>query len=121
MNITTRSGLVGFLLALSALNVPTASATSSQPSLPTDAAPTIEGRLSKLSAAIRQRESVLPENSTMPADDVVARAAWGNGGGRGFVNGGGFRNGGGWVNGGGFRNGGGWFNGFRNGGGFVNW
>lgn len=106
MNITTRSGLVGFLLALSALSVPTASATSSQPSLPTDAAQTIEGRLSRLSDAIRQRESALPENSAMPAD-LVARSAWGNGGGRGFINGG-------------FRNGG-WLNGFRNGGGFYNY
>jgi rSAM-associated Gly-rich repeat protein len=119
MKITTPISLFGFLLALSALNAPTADA-SNQSSIPpqaTDTAQTIDSRLSKLSAAIRQRETLLPtgdaDNFTIPADVLVAGVAWGNGGG-----GAAFRNGGG---GAAFRNGGGgWGNGFRNGGGFVN-
>ena len=97
MNITTKSSLVGFLLAIAALNVPSAAATS-QSSQPNDTAPTIEDRLSRLSVTIRQRESVLPENSITPVD-IVARA-WANGNGRAFVNGfnNGFRNGGGFLN-----------------------
>jgi rSAM-associated Gly-rich repeat protein len=116
MKITTPISLFGFLLALAALNAPTAAASnqSSIPSQSADTAQTIDSRLSKLSAAIRQRETLLPksdsDNSTIPADILLAGAAWGNGGGRGFVNGGGFRNGGGFLNGGGFRNGGGFYN-----------
>ncbi|MGA7954694.1 MAG: GrrA/OscA1 family cyclophane-containing rSAM-modified RiPP [Gloeobacterales cyanobacterium] len=134
MKITTPISLFGFLLALSALNAPTADA-SSRSSVPpsTDTAQTIDSRLSKLSAAIRQRETLLstgdPDNSTISPDILLARAAWGNGGGGAFRNGGGggaFRNGGGaFVNGGGFRNGGfinnPWGNGWRNGGGFYNY
>ena len=132
MKITTPISLFGFLLALSALNAPTAAA-SNQSSIPpqsTDTAQTIDSRLSKLSAAIRQRETLLPtgdaDNFTTPADILVARVAWGNGRGVAVgVGGGGFRNGGGFINGGGFRNGGfinnPWGNGFRNGGGFYNY
>jgi rSAM-associated Gly-rich repeat protein len=141
MKITTPISLFGFLLALSALNAPTADA-SNQSSLPpqsTDTAQTIDSRLSKLSAAIRQRETLLPkgdaDSPTAPADILLARVAWGNGRGvrvgvggvgwrnGGFLNGGGFRNGGfynnPWGNGGFFNNP--WGNGWRNGGGFYNY
>ena len=130
MKITTPISLFGFLLALSALNAPTASASnqSSIPPQPTDIAQTIDSRLSKLSAAIRQRETFLPTDDadkfTIPADILVAGVAWGNGRGGVFRNGGGWRNGGGFLNGGGFRNGGffnnPWGNGWGNGGGFYN-
>ncbi|SRR5579883_428650 len=95
MNITASSSLLGFLLALSTLNIPNIADASNQSSTVTrsiDTSQTIEGRLSKLSQAIRQRESALSENSIKPADALVARH-WGNGGfhNGGFHNGGGFR------------------------------
>jgi rSAM-associated Gly-rich repeat protein len=104
MNITGSSSLLGFLVALSTLNIPNVADASNQSSTvprSTDASQTIEGRLSKLSEAIRQRESTLSGNSIKPGDVLVARH-FRNGG--AFRNGG-FRNGGhGFVNGGGFRN-----------------
>ena len=119
MKITTPISLFGFLLALSALNAQAADASNQSSAIPqaTDTAQTIDSRLSKLSAAIRQRENLVPtgdaDNFTTPAGILLAGVAWGNGGG-----GAAFRNGGG---GAAFRNGGGgWGNGFRNGGGFVN-
>lgn len=117
MNITTRTGLVGFFLALSALQIPGATAATSQANSTTDSSQLIESRLARLTEAIRQREPLLSQEAVIPADVLIARGAWGNGGGGGFANrtgGGGFVNGGG---GGGFLNGGG----FRNGGGFWNY
>lgn len=111
MNITASSSLLGFLLALATLNLPNvADASNPSSTVPRsiDAAQTIEGRLSKVSEAIRQRESSLSGNSIKPVDVLVARH---------FRNGHGFRNGGFRNGGGGFRNGGG---GFVNGGGFRN-
>jgi rSAM-associated Gly-rich repeat protein len=123
LNISTRTGLVGFFLALSALQIPVAGTAATTPvDAPTDSPQPIESRLARLTEAIRQRESQLSQESTIPENMLIARAAWGNGGGGGFANRvgpGGFVNGGG---GGGFVNGGGWRNGsFGNGGGFVNW
>lgn len=126
MNITTRTGLVGFFLALSALPISGAiAATSPVPTsdAATDPHPSIENRLARLTEAIRQRETLLPEGTSTSADvQIIAGFAnsrgggggWGNGGGGfanargpgGFVNGGG----GGFANSGGFRNGGGFWN-----------
>ncbi len=144
MNITTSTGLLGFLLVLSTLSIPAANATTSQSS------PSIEGRLNRITAAIRQRETQLQDEST-PGDDILmargfadgsrgggwnqfarggtATGAGGGGfanahptygGGRGFANGTG--GGGGFVNGGGgFGNGSaGFANGAYGGAGFVN-
>jgi len=130
LNITTRTGLVGFFLALSTLQVSGATAATGQitsSDATTNRSPSIESRLSRLTEAIRQREALLPNAASNPPDILIA--GWGNGGGGGFANrsgGGGFVNGGGgrgFVNGGGFRNGGGFVNGggFRNGGGFWNY
>jgi len=115
LNITTRTGLVGFFLALSALQVPGAVGSTSQAEAATNHNPTVESRLARLTATIRQREPLLPQASTLSTETLMARGAWGNGGGGGFANrtvGGGFVNGsgGGFVNGGGFRNGGGFWN-----------
>ena len=120
-----RSGLFGFLLLLAAL-APSAgmaanSATSTHlesPSVSSGqvepvAAESIEGRLRRISAALREREGLDP--TTAATDSTDGKLAWvfANGPAVGFRNGG-FRNGG-WGNGG-FRNGG-WGNGgFRNGG-----
>lgn len=141
MDITTRTGLVGFFLALSTLPISGGMAATSQAATP-DATPQnaqpIESRLARLTEAIRQREILLSTELPLPHDVLIARAAWGNGGGGGFANRtgpGGFVNGagGGFVNAGGFRNGGfvnsgGFKNGsfangggFRNGGGFYNY
>lgn len=119
MNITTRTGLVGFFLALSTLPISGGIAAPSQPpnsSASPDSAQPIESRLTRLTAAIRQRENLLPQEATTSIEILMARGAWGNGGGGGFANRagrGGFANssgGGGFVNGGGFRNGGGFWN-----------
>jgi len=116
MNIKTSSSLLGLLLALSALNTPTVTAANqSSNSLGTiNTNQTIDSRLSKLSATIRQREAVIPENSPL-SNDLIAAGAWGNGNGRAFANGVNR----GFVNGGG--GGGAFANGFRNGGGFYNY
>jgi rSAM-associated Gly-rich repeat protein len=128
-----RSGLFGFLLLLAAL-APSAgmAANSAAPTLLDSpaissgqvepvAAESIEGRLRRISAALRARDSIDPA-APRAADSTDGKLAlvfangprvgfrnaggWGNGG---FRNGGwgngGFRNGG-WGNGGGFRNGG---------------
>jgi rSAM-associated Gly-rich repeat protein len=129
-----RSGLFGFLLLLAALAPSSGmAATSAAPSqldspslssgpLEPVAAESIEGRLRRISAALREREGLDP--ATAATDSTDGKLAWvfANGPALGFRNGGwgngGFRNGG-WGNGG-FRNGG-WGNGggFRNGG-FLN-
>lgn len=115
MNITTRTGLVGFFLALSALQISGATAATSQPDVATESLSTVESRLTRLTAAIRQREVLLPEGTTTPTEMLIA-GGFANRGGGGFANrtgGGGFANragGGGFVNGGGFRNGGGFWN-----------
>jgi len=118
LNITTRTGLVGFFLALSALPISGAGAATNQsnPSdSTTDQPQTIESRLNRLTDTIRQREPLLNEDLPESMKNLIARSAWGNGGG-GFANRtgpGGFINnqgGGGFVNGGGFRNGGGFWN-----------
>lgn len=115
MNITTRTGLVGFFLALSALPISGAGAATSASNSTTGNTQTVESRLARLTEAIRQREPLLSKESNIPIDVLIARSAWGNGGGGGFANRvgpGGFVNGGGggFVNGGGFRNGGGFWN-----------
>lgn len=108
MKITTNTGLVSFLLALSALNIPTAQATTSQL--------TITERLNRINSTIKEQEAQLPKMPSEIKDTLIA-GGWGNGsGGGGFVNrrvgwgdgpgGGGFvnRGGGGWGDGGGFVN-----------------
>jgi rSAM-associated Gly-rich repeat protein len=141
MSLSSRSGLLSFLLALPALGLPASKAALNQAtdlSVPPDATteieraappPTsVEARLQRLAAVIRSQEQDLAPGDR-PAEDTLTAAAWGNGNGRrafvnghpyygrpGFLNGGGgWRNGGAaWANGGGgsaWRNGGG---GFRN-------
>jgi len=142
MSLPSRSGLLGFLLALPALGLPASkSALNPAPDLavPPDvtteierAAPplsSVEARLQRLAAVIRSQEQDLAPGDR-PAEEMLTAVAWGNGNGRrAFVNGHpyygrpGFLNGGGgWRNGGAaWRNGGGgsaWRNG---GGGFRNW
>ena len=124
-----RSGLFGFLLLLAALAPSAGMAASSaaqalpdSPSLTSSqaepfATESVEGRLRRISAALRERGGLDPA-ATDSTDGKLAwvfangpvvgfrNGGWGNGG---FRNGGwgngGFRNGG-WGNGGGFRNGG---------------
>lgn len=128
MSINTRSGLFAFLMVLATLQIPAGQASAG--------AGSIEARLQRISAALREQGLQGDMDATAPGADLRlaagfvngGRGGWGNsryggfgnahpyyGGGAGFLNGnGGFRNGG-FLNGGGFRNGG-----FRNGG-FVNW
>ncbi|MFM7441559.1 MAG: GrrA/OscA1 family cyclophane-containing rSAM-modified RiPP, partial [Snowella sp.] len=85
MNITTRTSLVGFLLAVSALSLPAAAANSPTPD--TEAtAPTIESRLSRLTQAIRERTQQLPETSDLTSEEIAFGWADGRGGRRGWVN-----------------------------------
>ncbi len=142
MSLPSRSGLLGFLLALPALGLPASKAAlnpAPDPAVPPEptteierAAPpptSVEARLQRLAAVIRSQEQDLAPGDR-PTEDTLTAAVWGNGNGRrAFVNGHpyygrpGFLNGGGgWRNGGAaWRNGGGgsaWRNG---GGGFRNW
>ena len=142
MSFPSRSGLLGFLLALPALGLPASKAAlnpAPDPAVPPEptteierAAPpptSVEARLQRLAAVIRSQEQDLAPGDR-PTEDTLTAAVWGNGNGRrAFVNGHpyygrpGFLNGGGgWRNGGAaWRNGGGgsaWRNG---GGGFRNW
>ena len=142
MSLPSRSGLLGFLLALPALGLPASKAALNpvpDPAVPPEAtteieraAPplkSVEARLQRLAAVIRSQEQDLAADDR-PAEEMLTAVAWGNGNGRrAFVNGHpyygrpGFLNGGGgWRNGGAaWRNGGGgsaWRNG---GGGFRNW
>ncbi|MBE9224539.1 rSAM-associated Gly-rich repeat protein [Phormidium sp. LEGE 05292] len=120
MNITTRTGLVGFFLALSALQIPGAMASTSQTDSTIDNTQQIESRLARITAAIRQREPLISNETPIPIEVLIA-GGWKNGGGGGFANrrgGGGFANGGG----GGFVNARPWVNGgWVNGGGFYNY
>ncbi len=130
MPITTRTGLLGFLLALSALGAAPVGAATSVASAAADhpegtGSPSIEQRLSRIAAAIRAREAHLTEDQK-PGDDLQLAYGFVNRvGPGGFLNGpyrGAFRNvhpyyGGarGFVNGGG-----GFVNGRYGGGSFVN-
>jgi rSAM-associated Gly-rich repeat protein len=148
MAFLSRPRLFGFLLFLAILPlVPAAEAVAAAAAAtpnregPESESLSVEARLRRIAAAVRERETgssdglqaAVPADDQEPSaaralpDDVLAyvfvngpRVGWRNGG---FFNGG-FRNGGFWN--GGFRNGGGWPNGgfgnggFRNGGGFRN-
>jgi len=99
LKISTKTGLVGFFLALSALNIPTANATVKTP-----VSTTIESRLSRITETIKERENQLQVKPEVPQPGEKIAGAWGNGGG-GFVNRGG---------------GGNWRNGWGDGGRFIN-
>ncbi|MCT0206423.1 GrrA/OscA1 family cyclophane-containing rSAM-modified RiPP [Synechococcus sp. CS-1332] len=118
MSITSRAALLGFSLALAALTAPAAG----QAALQSTSAGSIEQRLQRITAAIRDQGDGSVVDGFSAGDQRLAL---------GFVNGGrgGFANAarGGFVNGhpyygggGGFRNGGGGFVNARGGGGFVN-
>jgi rSAM-associated Gly-rich repeat protein len=133
LNITTRTGLLGFLLVLSALSVPVANATTNQPT--SKASPSIEGRLNRIAVAIRQRETQLQDTQQPISEMFMVRGFADGGRGGAFANGGGgfanahptYGGGGAFANGGGgagFANGAyggaGFVNGAYGGGGFVN-
>ncbi len=135
MKISTTAGLVGFLLALSSLNIPKAEAKVQNSTHNNQSS--IESRLGRIAKVIKEKENEaeisLDNDSPYIAGTFLNSGnrgigflnrtpsfrnynnGWRNGGVTGWRNGGG----GGFVNGGsGFRNGGG--SGFRNGGGFRN-
>lgn len=138
MNIDSKTGLVGFLLALSALNLGAAQAINDHSS--TEKPLTVEERLSRLTNTLYSIENKLSasdqENMMNDQDLLVNRGAWANGGGRAWVNTGrggrGWADGRGrdWVNGrrtgwadgrgGSWVNGNNWRNGWGDGGGFLN-
>jgi rSAM-associated Gly-rich repeat protein len=130
MSAPNRAGLLGLLLVLSAITTPGAMASAS--------ATSIDARLSRISAALRERRPPQPDGAEQAAEPADQRLAFGflNGPGLGWGNApayGGFGNynpyyggGGGFINGGGgFGNyrpawgNGGFVNGWR--GGFRNW
>ncbi|WP_026735899.1 GrrA/OscA1 family cyclophane-containing rSAM-modified RiPP [Fischerella sp. PCC 9605] len=132
MTITTGTGLVGFLLALSALSVPPAQVTTNQ-TLTQYSASTIEARLNRITTAIRERQTQRQGFSESGIEKLIA-AGWADGDGKDWVNGRGrgWADGDGrdWVNsrvggwgdghGGGFANANPWRNGWADGGGFYN-
>ena len=118
MALFNRSHLFGLLLLVSLpLDGAAALALASVQDAP--ASRSIEERLSRIAAAVQEREASLgvAEGATAVADDALSYVfvngsglGWGNGG----FNNGGFYNGG--FNNGGFTNGGFYNGGFRNGG-----
>jgi rSAM-associated Gly-rich repeat protein len=120
MPITSRTALLGFCLALAAFTVPAAGQAALLPSTPANG-DSIEQRLQRISAAIRDQRGVSGE-ADVPTGDQRLAYGFANGGRGGFANGarGGFANGHPYYGGGGFRNGGGGFVNATNGGGFVN-
>ena len=143
MAFLPRSGLFGFLLILGAVapaagwaasgaaDVPASSEALAAPRASSPPEASVEARLQRISAALRQRDGgvVAPDQgASRPDGDGRLALTFVNGGRPAWVNGGfrngGFRNGG-WMNGGGWRNGGGFINGvnpgFRNGGGWRNY
>ena len=118
MKITTTSWL-GFLVTLSALNIPAVTAinpptTSSNSSIYQP----LESRLYRLSTTLKARENSISDTPLKKLDDVAI--GWADGrGSRGFVN----LNRGGWGNGyrGGFANRNPWRNGWGDRGGFRNY
>jgi rSAM-associated Gly-rich repeat protein len=120
VKITTKSSWVGFLIALSALNIPVTEAASSPNGVNTNTPSSpLEIRLSRIVAALKERENYLSESDLNQPNSEIA-LGWINGrGGRGFVN----ARRGGWGDGyrGGFANINPWRNGWRDGGGFYNY
>jgi len=119
MSITSRAALLGFSLALAALTAPAAGQAAVQP---TSATASIEQRLQRITAAIREQADGSGADGTSVGDQRLAYG-FANGGRGGFANAarGGFVNGHPYYGGGGgFRNGGGGFVNARGGGGFVN-
>jgi rSAM-associated Gly-rich repeat protein len=120
VKISTKVGLVGLLMALSTLTTQSATAKAHSPSnnSANPTAASIDSRLSRISAALRETEGAL----SGPAAEQVERlhAVWLKGSGGGWVNrtwgNGGWRDGGGFFNN---RGGGGFLNN-RGGGGFLN-
>jgi rSAM-associated Gly-rich repeat protein len=123
LNITTKTGLVGFFLAISALNQsPSHSSVNQATTEKTQ--PSIEQRLARISSLIRAQENQLQDSPEAKPDGAISYGwgkrygggGWANGGGGGFLN---RRWPNGWGNGGGFANRG-WPNGWADGGGFFN-
>jgi len=121
MKITTKVGLVGFLLTLASLNLPKAEATTVyKPQNDTS----LESRLTRISKVIKQQEGQTEKPLDFSTKNLVGqflngRSAWRNGGSAWRNGGSAWRNGGSaWRNG--WHNG--WHNGWRNGGGgWGNW
>jgi rSAM-associated Gly-rich repeat protein len=107
-------------MALSALAAQSASAKTYSPleKVANSTASSIDGRLSRISAALRQTEGALSESAAQQVERL--HAVWLKGSGGGWVNrtwgNGGWRDGGGFFNN---RSGGGFLNN-RGGGGFLN-
>lgn len=115
MKIGTKTGWVAFLITITALNISVAEAASSDNQV---RELSLENRLSRIAATLRQRQNQLSESATNPSELDIA-LGWADGrGGRGFVN----ANRGGWGDGyrGGFANVNPWRNGWADGGGFYN-
>jgi len=111
----TRISLVGFLMSFSAFNLPAPKAEA----VVLDATPpTIEERLSNLTAKIREQEQQLPEADRLNADQLMARV-FADGDDRGWRR----SRHSGWIDGrdGDFRNYDPWRNGWRDGHRFFDW
>ncbi|MGD1713034.1 GrrA/OscA1 family cyclophane-containing rSAM-modified RiPP [Dapis sp. BLCC M172] len=129
IKFSTKTSWVGFLLALSTLNVPIVNATENY-----QLQPTVENRLNRITQTIRQKEEQLQETSNIEPYrlaigwrdgkkgrgwvNVRGRRGWGNGRRGGWLNG--RRGGWGDGKGGSFVNVNPWRNGWGDGGGFYN-
>jgi rSAM-associated Gly-rich repeat protein len=111
----TRISLVGFLMSLSAFNIPVPTEAAAPETTP----PTVEERLSSLTARIWEREQQLPEAERLSADQLIAKG-FADGDDRGWRR----SRHSGWIDGahgGEFRNSDPWRNGWRDGHRFFDW
>ncbi|MGD1713036.1 GrrA/OscA1 family cyclophane-containing rSAM-modified RiPP [Hydrocoleum sp. CS-953] len=79
MQLYTKSSWVGFLLALSTLNIPTANATENIP-----LQPTVENRINRITTTLKQKEEQLQNSSDVELDSIAL--GWGDSRNRNWVN-----------------------------------
>ena len=80
IKMSTKTSWLGFLLALSTLNIPTVNAAENNP-----LQPTVENRLNRITETIRQKEEQLQDTSNIEPDEIAI--GWRDGRrGRGWVN-----------------------------------
>jgi rSAM-associated Gly-rich repeat protein len=115
LKITTKTGWVAFLITITTLNISIAEAKSSNNAFND---PSLESRLSRIAATLKQRQNQLSESDSNQPESEIALGWADGGGGRGFAN----TRRGGWGDGyrGGFANVNPWRNGWGDGGGFYN-
>ena len=101
----TKITWISFIVALATLNLPAKTKAHQVESISPENSQMLESRLAKIAATLKERETQIPESSTLKKTIEIA-GGWVKGRRGGFANGpgGGFLNRRGWGDGGGFLN-----------------